>query len=72
MATAKKPAKADKTAKAAPIDSRGLVRVYIDLPRHLSHELGVMAIRRDLSKRAMLAIMVEHAITGRPLPPPKA
>jgi len=47
---------------AAASDSRGLTRVYIDLPRHLSVELGVMAARRQISKRALLAELVEQAI----------
>lgn len=61
---APKPTKPEKQTKASA-DVRGMTRVYIDLPIHLSQEFEIMAIRRRVSKRVLLAMLVERAVTNQ-------
>jgi predicted DNA-binding protein len=49
-------------AKTPPVDVRGQVRVYIDLPRELAHKLNVLAALRGKAKRALLAEIVSAAV----------
>lgn len=60
---AKTPAPAPP-AKATPTDSRGNVRVYIDLPSDLVRRFNVMAASRDQPRRALLAEIVRDALAA--------
>ncbi len=48
-------------------DSRGNVRVYIDLPSALVRKFNVLAAMRGLSKRGLLAQIVEQAVNDAKL-----
>jgi hypothetical protein len=57
-------AKKTPAPKRTSTDVRGLTRLYIDIPTHLNKELGILAIRLDMSKRALLAQLVENAVSS--------
>ena len=46
-------------------DSRGLTRIYTDVPRHIAQEFAVLAVRRDTSKRALMAELIMKAVAGK-------
>lgn len=50
--------------KGRATDSKGNVRVYADLPAKLVKALSILAIQRDMSKKEMLAHLVEEACAG--------
>ena len=48
-----------------PVDSRGNVRVYADVPRDIAQEFTIMCVRRNTSKRAMIAQLITNALKGK-------
>lgn len=46
-------------------DSRGNVRIYTDIPRSVATEFSVMAIRRNMTKRALMARLITDAVGGK-------
>jgi hypothetical protein len=60
MSTKPKP-KAPAPAPA-PVDSRGNVRVYIDLPPDVARKFNVLAAMRGVAKRVLLAEIVRDAV----------
>lgn len=46
----------------APTDSRGTMRVYVDLPKESVRRFNVLAAMRGMPKRALLAQIVEEAV----------
>jgi hypothetical protein len=66
MATARKQsARAEPKDPRLPTDSRGNKRVYTDVPAHIAQEFAILAIRRKVSKRALMAQLIMDAVTGR-------
>lgn len=49
-------------AKTAVVDSRGYVRVYIDLPPDIVRRFNIMAATRGQPKRVLLAELVRNAL----------
>ena len=48
-----------------PVDSRGNVRVYADVPKSVAQEFTILAVRRDMSKRDLLAKLIMDAVAGK-------
>lgn len=61
--TARKPREAPDTVREV-IDARGNVRVYTDIPPRVAKEFAILAIRRGVSKRALMADLIMRAVTG--------
>lgn len=61
MATKKPPTKEPSRA----VDSRGSVRIYADVPKHIAQEFAVLAVRRDKAKRTLLAELIMAAVAGK-------
>lgn len=57
---AAKPAESD-----AVTDARGMTRVITDVPRRVGEEFAILAIRRGMSKRALMAKLIMDAVTGK-------
>lgn len=51
--------------KKPPQDSRGNMRLYTDIPVNVAQEFAVLAIRRGLSKRDLMAELIMNAVAGR-------
>lgn len=47
------------------VDARGNVRVYGDVPVHVARELKILAIRRGVSKQALMAELIMNAVSGK-------
>lgn len=52
-------------ADPGPTDSRGNMRIYTDVPAHVGKEFKVLAIRRGISIRALMAKLIMDAVAGR-------
>lgn len=61
MANTKHKAGVSRTAA----DSRGMVRVYVDLPKNVAQELAVLAVRRDVPKKTLVAELIMSAVAGK-------
>lgn len=46
-------------------DSRGNVRIVVDLPKNVAQEFAVLAIRRGETKRALMARLIMNAVAGK-------
>lgn len=55
-------AKARPKAAAPPPDSKGNIRVYIDLPGDVARKFNVLAAMRGVPKRLLLAEIVRTAV----------
>lgn len=61
MATHKRP-----TPRADPgQDSRGNVRLYADIPEQVAKEFKILAIRRGVTYRALMARLIMDAVAGK-------
>lgn len=49
----------------AVTDARGMTRVITDVPRKVGEEFAILAIRRGMSKRALMAKLIMDAVTGK-------
>lgn len=49
----------------AVTDARGMTRVITDVPRRVGEEFAILAIRRGMSKRALMAKLIMDAVTGK-------
>jgi len=56
---------ASKAAPTQPADSKGNTRIFTDVPVHVAQEFAILAIRRGLSKRALMAKLIMDAVTGK-------
>lgn len=64
--TKRSPVRTPKPARST--DSKGNVRVYIDLPPELVRRFNVLAAMRSVAKRVLLAQIVEEALTAAKVP----
>ena len=55
---------AKRTPTSATRTSSGTQRVYVDLPTELVRKFNVLAAMRSQPKRALLAQIVEEAVTS--------
>lgn len=64
---AKQPARtaAKAVESLAVTDARGMTRVITDVPRKVGEEFAILAIRRGMSKRALMAKLIMDAVTGK-------
>lgn len=59
------PPPAAKTRGRAPttvVDSAGKVRIYADIPENVATELGVLALRRRVAKKDLIADILAAAV----------
>lgn len=61
--TARPAAKAVESA--ANTDARGMVRIITDVPRKVGEEFAILAIRRGVSKRSLMAKLIMDAVAGK-------
>lgn len=62
---ARKPTPAPPTKGRAPtttVDAKGNVRIYADIPKAVSTELAVLALRRNMAKKDLLAEIIAAAV----------
>lgn len=64
MATKSKPL-GRNSSDHEEVDARGNVRVYGDVPVHVARELKILAIRRGISKQALMAELIMKAVSGK-------
>lgn len=63
MATRTKPPPATKgRAPTNIVDAAGNVRIYADIPKAVSTELAVLALRRNMAKKDLLAEIITAAV----------
>lgn len=65
MATRKTPQDPRQRTTGPPIDARGNVRIYTDVPKAIAQEFAILAVRRDTTKRALMAKLIMDEVTGR-------
>jgi hypothetical protein len=61
---AKQP-KAREAPESIGADARGKVRVYADIDKAVAVELAVLAIRRGVSKKALLELLILEAVRSK-------
>lgn len=54
-----------KPAGRNDADARGNVRIYTDVPSHVAKEFAILAVRRDMTKRALMARLIMDAVSGK-------
>lgn len=62
MPSAKRPLVRTDPGRA---DSAGNVRIYTDVPANIGKEFKVLAIRRGISYRALMAELIMSAVSGK-------
>ncbi len=65
MATKPKTSQPARRTTGPPVDSRGNVRIYTDVPKNIAQEFSILAVRRETSKRALMAELIMDAVTGK-------
>jgi hypothetical protein len=62
---AKRPEPKARAAPGGTEDVRGNVRVYADIHKGAATELAVMAARRNLTKKALLELLIYQAMQAK-------
>lgn len=65
MATRKPIAEPRNRNNGPPVDARGNVRIYTDVPKAIAQEFAILAVRRETTKRALMAKLIMDEVTGR-------
>lgn len=47
-----------------PIDSKGLVRIYVDIPAEMARRFNILAATRGVPKRALMTDIVGAALAA--------
>jgi len=55
----------NKARRSGATDSKGRVRISTDIPESVAVEFGVLAIRRRMSKRALMERLIMDAVRGK-------
>lgn len=58
------PPPAPSPAAKRPTDSRGNVRIYADIPAPVARAFSILAARKEMAKKDLLAEIVSDACAG--------